>query len=232
MIKLHIILLSFLTLMPSLFADNFPVEFIRISDSIIIHRSYELYSDIKTPSNGLIIIGDKSVVVVDTAWNNQETEQILEYINVAIKKKIVACIITHSHQDRAGGLTVIQNKDIPIYMTDETNKLLSQKYIYNKIKFGVNRFDSVIIEIEYFGPAHSPDNIVLYYPKEKVLFGGCIVKSLNSTTIGNITDSDLLNWPIVITKLKLKYSDTKIVIPGHGDLGGYELLEHTFELVK
>ena len=33
------------------------------------------------------------------------------------------------------------------------------------------------IEAFYPGPGHSPDNIVVWIPEARVLFGGCLVKS-------------------------------------------------------
>ena len=38
-----------------------------------------------------------------------------------------------------------------------------------------------IITNTFFGEAHTKDNIVTYIPSEKVLFGGCAIKSLNAT---------------------------------------------------
>ena len=35
-----------------------------------------------------------------------------------------------------------------------------------------------------------------------------------------------------IEKMIKKYPDIKTVIPGHGDIGGTELLTHTIELVE
>jgi metallo-beta-lactamase class B len=223
------------TVCQQVLANVFPVEFIEINKNVTIHRSYEIVGNYRTPSNGLIIQTDKSVVLIDTAWNDEETQEVLIYIKQKIRKPIVACIITHFHQDRCGGVGVIYENSIPLYMTEQTNGLLNklqQKYEYIKLTGEVLRFDQVSLNVKYFGPAHSPDNIVVYDECDKLLFGGCLIKSIDSRSIGNKSDANIKNWPIVLGEIKNEYSKCKIVIPGHGNHGGMELLDHTLKLLR
>lgn len=88
--------------------------------------------------------------------------------------------------------------------------------------------DSLFI---YFpGAGHAPDNIVVYFPNRLILFGGCFVKSMNSTTPGNLGDAEVKAWPESLKKLREKYKNVKLVIPGHGNAGGLELIDHSLEL--
>ena len=93
-------------------------------------------------------------------------------------------------------------------------------------------FNGEIIECRYFGGGHSMDNITVYIPEKKILFGGCFVKPSNSKNLGNIKDAVIDDWSNSIRKLMLKYPDIKTVVPGHGDFGGQELLTHTIELIE
>ena len=215
-----------------LFGANFPVEFIRLTDRITIHRSYELYEGMKTPSNGLIVEGESGVLLIDTAWNNEETKQILDYIRNKIQKNIDAVLITHFHSDRAGGIGALLENHIEVSMTKETAELLRRNLSYKKIVFGGQTIAGLSLDVEYFGPAHSHDNITVYFPNDKVFFGGCLVKSLNSTSIGNTTDADVKNWPRVIERMAKTYEDAEIVVPGHGDPGNRALFTHTLELLR
>ena len=89
-----------------------------------------------------------------------------------------------------------------------------------------------MIECFYFGPAHSSDNIVVWIPSEKILFAGCMVKSIDATNLGNTADGDLNAYPHTIDRLLSRFPDAKIVIPGHGKFGGLELILHTKELTS
>jgi glyoxylase-like metal-dependent hydrolase (beta-lactamase superfamily II) len=88
------------------------------------------------------------------------------------------------------------------------------------------------VECFYPGAAHSPDNIIAWVPSEKILFGGCMVKSNQSTGLGNIADADLKLWPQTIKKIISSYPDAEIVIPGHGNFGDKSLLLHSLKLLK
>ncbi|MDB2607039.1 subclass B1 metallo-beta-lactamase, partial [Zobellia sp.] len=83
----------------------------------------------------------------------------------------------------------------------------------------------------HFGEAHARDNIVSYIPNEHLLFGGCAVKSLNAAK-GYLGDANVKEWSKTIEKIKATYPDLKIVIPGHGDYGGPELLDYTSTLFQ
>ncbi|WP_452222165.1 alpha/beta hydrolase [Lacinutrix salivirga] len=75
------------------------------------------------------------------------------------------------------------------------------------------------------------DNIVGYVPSEKVLFGCCLVKSLNASE-GNLSDSSIEDWSKTVEKLKNEFSEIENVVPGHGKSGGTELLDYTINQFK
>ena len=87
------------------------------------------------------------------------------------------------------------------------------------------------IEVYFPGPSHSSDNVVVYFPTRKVLFGGCMIKSLESKNLGFTGDADLAEWPKSVRKVLEKYKDSKIVVPGHGKYGDIRLLHHTLQLL-
>jgi metallo-beta-lactamase class B len=76
------------------------------------------------------------------------------------------------------------------------------------------------------------DNIIVWLPDEKILFPGCMVKEMRSNNLGNIADGNVKEYPNTIQKVINKFPTAKIVIPGHGQIGGIELLRHTIELAK
>ncbi len=87
-----------------------------------------------------------------------------------------------------------------------------------------------LAEIYYPGPSHSPDNLVVYFPDKNLLFGGCMVKSVISKNLGFTGDAVMHQWPISLEKVLTRYEDATIVVPGHGEIGGLELIKHTLTL--
>jgi beta-lactamase class D len=88
------------------------------------------------------------------------------------------------------------------------------------------------IDVFFPGPSHSPDNLVVYFPKRQVLFGGCMIKSLASKNLGFTGDADLQEWPKSVQKVLERYPDARIVVPGHGKYGDKQLLHHTLALLE
>lgn len=76
------------------------------------------------------------------------------------------------------------------------------------------------IELLHFGTAHTHGDGWAWLPKEKILFSGdaCVNGAYNFTGDGNIGD-----W--IKTLEAVKKLGAKVVCPGHGPIGGPELLE-------
>lgn len=87
------------------------------------------------------------------------------------------------------------------------------------------------VELFYPGPGHTQDNIVVYFPSRKLLFGGCMVKSLESN-LGRNSDAIFDSWSNSLNELLKKYPESRLVVPGHGKPGNMELISHTIELLK
>ena len=107
-------------------------------------------------------------------------------------------------------------------------KLTPPSDVFN-IHDGLNlEFEGESIMVYYPGPGHSPDNVVVYFPERKLLFGGCMIIGWDG--IGNTTDADLAAWPESV--LKLEQFQYDILVPGHGERFDPSLLEHTLKLLN
>jgi metallo-beta-lactamase class B len=84
----------------------------------------------------------------------------------------------------------------------------------------------------YPGHGHSADNIVIWFPKEKILYGGCFIKSTATATLGNVADADLAEWPLSIERTIKKFNHPAYVIPGHLSWENNKGLEHTLKLLQ
>lgn len=75
------------------------------------------------------------------------------------------------------------------------------------------------------------DNIVSWIADEQVLFGGCLVKAGGAKTLGYIKEADLVAWPATLAKVKERFPAARLIVPGHGDPGGWELIANTLKLI-
>ncbi len=88
-------------------------------------------------------------------------------------------------------------------------------------------FGDEIVQVYYPGPSHSPDNVVVYFPDRKLLFGTCMIIGWND--VGNTSDADLDTWPESVRDLDR--FDFDVLVPGHGDRLDPGLLQHTIDLL-
>lgn len=184
--------------------------------------------------NGLIYINNNEAVIMDTPMNDSLTRMLLDWFSENFPKvKIKAVIATHFHDDCLGGLRVFHEKGIPSYANFMTNDLITsdstEKAQHTFTKELKLRIGNKNIINRYFGPGHAPDNIVTWIPSEKILFGGCLIKSLDAGK-GYLGDANLQQWSATVRKVKKEFPQATIVIPGHGDSGGTALLDYTIKL--
>lgn len=81
----------------------------------------------------------------------------------------------------------------------------------------------------FLGEAHTVDNIFGYIPSEKTLFGGCAVKEHGGSR-GYVGDANIQEWSKTVETARAKFPQVKIVVPGHGKVGGAELLTYTIDV--
>jgi len=216
--------------------DN-DIQLIHLQDSIYVHVTWHYLDNFgRFPSNGMIIIKNGQAVMIDTPMDNDKTERLTEYLEDSMHVELTKLIIGHFHDDCLGGLGYIQSKGIESIANSMTiDKCKELGLPIPSTSFAdslIFDFNGEQIVCRFFGGGHTFDNITVWIPGKKILFGGCLIKSYNSKGLGNLTDAVVDDWDITIRKLIDKYPDINTVIPGHGDFGGAELLIHTIELVN
>ncbi len=211
------------------------LELARISDNAFIHISYcTLPGYGRVGANGLIFIDKDQAFLFDTPWNDSLTSILVSYMEEHMGLKIQGFVPNHWHDDCMGGLGFLKTRGIKSWANQRTIEIAGEKGLpipdhgfrdSLKIMLGEKS-----IHCYYYGPAHSMDNIVVWIPSEKILFPGCICKSLDSQSLGNISDGDLSEYPMTVDRITDRFRDAKIIIPGHGSFGGTELLTFTRSL--
>lgn len=239
-----LILLTGLVVMGSLIAQtkskiiiNEDMELTPLEDSVFIHTSwYQTQSFGKVPANGLVIVKDGQAVMIDTPWDNEMTKQLTEFIEDSLNAKVVKLIAGHYHKDCIGGLEYLKTRGVESIACSMTVvKCKENKLPVPSTSFTdslIINFNGLQLECRYFGAGHTSDNITVWIPEKRMLFGGCLIKSSDSEDLGNIKEAVLDDWDSTVKKIMKSYGNIEIIIPGHGNPGGYELLTHTIELVE
>lgn len=215
------------------------------SKDLIIHQltasSFQHISFLNTDDfgrvacNGLIIRNHDEVIIFDTPVDQESAEQLIKWIQTELKCAIKAIIPTHFHNDCLGSLETFKNQNIPSYgyyktitLAKEKGYSLPQNSFKNKLKL---KMGDETVDIRFLGEGHTTDNVVGYFKKDQILFGGCLIKEINATK-GFLGDANLKEWSLTVEKVKSFFPKVKIVVPGHGKPGDQRLLDYTIALFK
>ncbi len=218
------------------------VELVKLTDHIYIAEDYFYYRE-----NSVVYIGDKDVTVISATWTPETAQRVIEKIRLITSKPVKAVVDTHFHLDRVGGNSYFKKIGAKIIASKRTASLMEKNWDarlketqkdypgYPSIPFiapditfdDKYELESGKIQILYFGPVHTEDGVVVYFPEEKVLFGDCILKE----KLGWLGDANIAEYPKTlehIKKLKIK-----TIIAGHwSSVHGPELIDQMLEQLK
>ena len=221
-----------------------------LTPEVWVHTSYrDLEGFGRVRSNGLVVASGRDALLVDAAWGDdpgRATAALLTRLRVLWGAEVRSAVFSHHHDDSVGGVGALRRAGVPTVATSRTADLMDAD--------GWGRPDSVLeslprtrsggadawtlrlggIEVEVFdaGPGHTADNVVVYVPHARVLYGGCLVRPGDATSLGNTADADLERWAASVARVRERYPGLEVVVPSHGPPGGPELLDHTVALVE
>lgn len=211
------------------------LEIYHLTEDFYIFTTYKDYKGTPFPSKGMYLVTDSGAVLFDTPWDTTQIQSLLDSIKSRHKKEVVMAIATHSHDDRTAGLEYYALQGIKTYttaLTDSISKIKGEKLaeflLYGDTTFTIGQY---VFETYYPGAGHTLDNIVIWFPNQKILYGGCFVKSTQSKGLGNIADADVKSWPASIRNVLKKFGQPAFVIPGHQSWSDNKSLEHTLRLL-
>lgn len=209
----------------------------KVTDAIWTHTGWYRFGNTDVPSHGIIAIGANGIVLVDTQWDNSQTEELLGKIEKKFGKKVVLAIITHAHADKIGGIDTLLRHGIRTISTPAIAASAEAGGYHRPIADITSDIypltvEGIRMEVFFPGAAHTKDNITVYFSDYKILFAGCIVKGMNDTTLGNTVDGDIGAYPATLRNILKRYEGAKIVITSHSDAGGLELVRHTIAVAE
>ena len=207
-----------------------------LAPGVWLHTSYQVLETVGLfPSNGLAVETEDGLILVDTAWGVPETEVLLSRLRAETGKEVIAAVVTHAHDDRMVGAGVLEARGIPVFATALTNEdaevrgLIPADRTFDPARTP-NLLASAGLTVFYPGEGHTRDNIVVYHAPSHILFGGCLIRSAFTGSMGNTVDGNLTTWGRSALAAGEAFPEAEIVVPGHGVPGGPDLFGHTATL--
>lgn len=207
-----------------------------LTGDFYIYETWQSIDGHPFPANGMYVVTQKGIVIIDCPWDTTQAVPFLDSIERRHHAKTIAAIATHFHSDRTGAYAIFAKRGISTWSSCQTQTLCIEKkevvpehcFIADTtFDFGDHRLHTF-----YPGEGHTKDNIVVWADTEKILYGGCLVKSVKASGIGNIADANMEQWIHSITNLEAQFPDPAFIIPGHQDWTSKGALRRTRQLIR
>jgi glyoxylase-like metal-dependent hydrolase (beta-lactamase superfamily II) len=189
-------------------------------------------------SNAGFVVTPAGVVVIDALGSPALAERLVAQIRSITPKPITHVVVTHYHADhiyglqtfKALGARIIAHSAAKAYLNSETAR---QRLEVSRVELapwvndatglveadewltgdGALEVGGVEFQIRFVGPSHTPEDLVVYLPAEKVLFAGDLVFRSRIPYVGQ---ADSRHWVQALERL-LAF-DASVIVPGHGPL--------------
>lgn len=187
-------------------------------------------------SNAAFVITPAGVVVIDALGSPALAERLLAEIKNVTPIPVTHVLVTHYHADhiyglqtlKAAGAKILAHEAARVYLNSDTARLRLEAS-RQELAPWVNKdtrlvaadewIDSdrsitvggIVFEIKRVGPSHTPEDIAIYLPSEKVLFAGDLVFRSRIPYVGQ---ADSRHWILALDQL-LAF-DIQVIVPGHG----------------
>jgi metallo-beta-lactamase class B len=236
--RIFFLTLAFIFSLTDLFAqaENAKLKIAHLTGSFYIYTTYNTYQESQVPANGMYVVTDSGVVMFDTPWDTTQFQPLLDSIKLRHRKSVVMCFATHWHSDKTAGLEYYRQQGIKTYttvLTDELSKQNNKKRAeFLMTKDTVFQVGQYSFETFFPGQGHTLDNIVIWFKKEKILYGGCLIKGADDENLGYLDDGNKTAYAATLKNVQTKFRKPKFIIVAHSDWRNINSLKHSIEMAK
>ena len=233
-----LLIISFLFSVTNIFGQSVEpkLKISPLTGDFYIYTTYGSYQGNPVPANGMYLVTNDGVVLFDTPWDTTQFQPLLDSIKLKHHKDVTLCLATHWHDDKTAGLEYYRNKGIKTYttiLTDElskkNNKKRSEFLMTKDSLFHVGQY---FFETYYPGEGHTKDNIVIWFDKQKILYGGCLIKGADEENLGYLGDANVLEYETTLKRVQKRCPYPKYIIISHSDWNNINSLKHSIKLAK
>lgn len=218
------------------FAQKAKLEINHLTGDFYIYTTYNKYNEYQVPAHGMYLVTEKGVLMFDTPWDTTQFQPLLDSIRSKHQKNVIMCFATHWHSDKTAGLEYYRQQGIKTFTTVQTDEL-SKKNDKKRAEFLMTKDTTFHVglysfETYYPGPGHTEDNIVIWFKKERILFGGCLIKGADAEDLGFLGDGNVKAYESTLVNVQQKFRDPKFIIVSHHDWNNINSLKHSIQMAK
>jgi len=200
----------------------------KMKQTTVVNYDKELTLVLGGGGNSGILVSDSLVIVIDTKMD-EAAEQLYKTVKELAGNKPILVVNTHYHPDHSTGNSFYTGQTIiaggnytkEFWIKNAGEKTLPTQWL--KDRMDIKMGDDTVTLFNLAKNVHTASDIVVYLHKRKMLFGGDVILNKQAPAIMGVADPD--GYLAAFDTLP-KLFDIQKVVPGHGPIGGIEIIDN------
>jgi glyoxylase-like metal-dependent hydrolase (beta-lactamase superfamily II) len=193
-----------------------------------------------------IVVGERAALIVDSGLGADNADRVFTALRSVSAHERVYLTQTHFHPEHGYGAQRLQDRVVITYNAAQFSELQEKGQMFLEMFRGFSehiataledvvfvrpdvmyadraRLDlgGVTVELEHRGPAHTRGDQTVFLPDHRILFTGDLVEERFFPILPD-ADASITRW--IAALRRLEELQPEVVVPGHGAIGGFELL--------
>ena len=188
-------------------------------------------------NNAGVLAGGEGVTLVDTCFTERRTRDLLAAVDGLGRGPVRTLVNTHHHGDHTHGNWLVDSATVIGHERCREEVLASgtiSEAVFPGVDWGELRvrppfvtfterlalwIDDLRVELEFVGPAHTTNDVVVWIPERRTLFAGDLVFNGGTpfVVMGSVSGA-------LAALDRLDDLGAETIVPGHGPVCGHEAL--------
>ena len=193
-----------------------------------------------------IVVGERAALIIDSGLGADNADRVFTALRSVSRLERVYLTQTHFHPEHGYGAQRLQDRVVVTYNEAQFSELQQKGMMFLEMFRGFSDhiaaalrdvefvqpdvmyadraqldLGGVTAELQYRGPAHTLGDQTVYLPDTKIMFTGDLVEERFFPILPD-EDASITRWIAALESIETLRPAT--VVPGHGALGGFELL--------
>lgn len=215
--------------------DNYTntVQLARVDETLWVHVSHGETPDGLEPDNGLVLLGDDSVLLVNTTWNEAQMENLLELIREEFGLEVSSVVLTDSVPACTGGLRTVLREKIPVMamqnVADRLGKDAPVQVLHGESFRLLHEGEALLLQQAALGDRFTDD--FLWLEDHGAAFSRSLILGEGENPPSDLGVDMLSRWLAWLEEWKDKHASPSAFIPRSGPWDTQALFDDTVSKV-
>ncbi len=175
--------------------------------------------------NSGILVSDSMVLVVDTKFGDGAAD-LQKNVKQLAGSKPIFVVNTHYHKDHCEGNQYYHDQTIAaggnyteeLWTKNGGAENMPNRWIKDTLQFKIGDDTAIVFNLGY--RAHTESDVMVYLKRRKILFGGDVILNKQAPSLAS---ADVDGYVRAFDSVQKKFP-IATVVPGHGPVGGTEII--------